>query len=417
MSWERALNVIPDGVQTLSKRPTQYVNGVSPKFLVRGEGCHVWDENGKEYIDFVMGLGAILLGYAWPTTLKAISEQYAKGAVMSLPHPLEYEVAELICKHVPCADMVRFAKNGSDVTEAAVRLARGIKGRDIILVPKHAYHGFHDWFACKLPLNDGIPAELEFTVFKYNSYDLDDLEKNLKEYNPAAITFEYATEMPPEGFFKDAIDLAHKYDALVIWDEVVTGFRMGIGGAQEYFGATPDLCAIGKGMGNGLPVSAVCGKREYMEHFSHVLLSSTFGGDLVSLAAAKATIEELESTNIVQNVFDNSVSLKDILTYTFGEYFADVKIIGHGPRMGFSFKDWDGKESNLMRSLFIQETVKRGILFGVPLFISPSHSYDDLKNTISAVEEAMVVVDKATMEKDFEKYMEGEPIQEVFRRH
>ena len=280
----RAEQVIPLGSQTFSKSRTQYPWGVSPYFVQRAQGTRVWDLDGNEYIDFVNSLASVTLGYQDEDVTRAVAEQLQhSGVIFSLPHPLECEVAELICEMVPCAEMVRFGKNGSDATAAAVRLMRAHTARDHVAVC--GYHGWQDWYIGSTARNRGVPqATRELThAFAYN--DLGSLQALFERYpgQIAGIVMEPmgATE-PQPGFLQAVKDLAHREGALLTFDETITGFRFANGGAQAWFGVTPDLASFGKGLANGYPVSAIAGRRDVMKLMEEVFFSFTFGGETLS---------------------------------------------------------------------------------------------------------------------------------------
>ncbi|HUE19460.1 MAG TPA: aminotransferase class III-fold pyridoxal phosphate-dependent enzyme, partial [Stellaceae bacterium] len=263
---QRALRVIPLGSQTFSKSFTQYPLGVSPYFIQRGKGGHVWDVDGNEYVDFVNGLCAVTLGYDDADVTRAVKAQLEDGVIFTLPHPLEMQVAEAIVDMVPCAEMVRFGKNGSDVTAAAVRLARAFTGRDHVAVC--GYHGWQDWYIGSTARNRGVPEAVRRLTHGFTYNDLESLKRVLTEHSGdvAAVILEpMNSQAPKDGFLEGVKELAHRHGALLVFDEVITGFRFANGGAQEFFGVTPDLACFGKGVANGYPVSAIAGRADIMK--------------------------------------------------------------------------------------------------------------------------------------------------------
>ena len=265
---ERELMVSPLAAQTFSKSYRYFIKNHAPAFVDHGEGCYLYDVDGNKFIDFISALGPITVGYNEPSVTETAIEQLKKGSSFSLQAQVECELAEKICHIVPCAEMVRFVKNGGDATTSAVRLARAYTGRDIILVTQGCYHGMHDWSVGTSENHKGIPEAVRnlSKTFIYN--DLGSLEAALKEYEGqvAAVVMEPVQgNGPKEGFLQGAKDLAHKHGALLIFDEVVSGFRYALGGGSEYYNCVPDLAAFGKGMGNGYAISAVAGKKEIME--------------------------------------------------------------------------------------------------------------------------------------------------------
>src|SRR5450759_2996115 len=293
---ERALRTIPLGTQTFSKSRTQYPHGVSPYFVTRGRGGHIWDVDGREYTDFIMSLCAVTLGYGDPDVDAAVRAQLDDGIIFSLPHPLELEVAEAVVDMVPCAEMVRFGKNGSDATSGAVRVARAFTGRDHVAAC--GYHGWQDWYIGATTRNLGVPqATRDLThLFVYN--DINSLAAIFREHpsDVACVIMEPMNLVEPEpGFLEEVAELARREGAVFVFDETITGFRYANGGAQEYFGVKPDLATFGKGMANGYPVSAVAGRADIMRLMEEVFFSFTFGGEALSLAAAKATMDKLRA--------------------------------------------------------------------------------------------------------------------------
>ena len=275
---DRSLRLIPSGSQTFSKGPSQFVQGVAPVFLKRGSGSHVWDVDGNEYVDYMMALGPVILGHNFLAVTEAATRQMADGVAFSQAHPLEVELAELLVETIPCAEMVRFGKNGSDATSAAVRVARAYTEREMVACC--GYHGWQDWYIGTTTRNRGVPrAVQELTAtFRYN--DLASLEQIFARHpcQVAAVIMEpIGIEEPRDGFLEQVRELATREGTILIYDEVITGFRLAMGGAQEHFGVVPDLACFGKAMGNGFPISTVVGRRDIMELFDEVFFSSTFG--------------------------------------------------------------------------------------------------------------------------------------------
>src|SRR5947208_2766499 len=270
--WQRAQRIIPMGTQTLSKSPTQFVQGVSPIYLQRGRGSHVWDVDGNEYIDYPMALGPVLLGYAEPAVDEAIRGQLADGIVFSLMHPLEVEVAERIVGMCPGVEAVRFGKSGSDAMSAAVRAARAYTGRDRVLVS--GYHGWHDWYIATTTRNRGIPEVVTSLVATFPFDDLGALAEALKAGPTAAVIVEpSAATVPSPGYLQGVVDLAREHGAVSVFDEIITGFRLAPGGARQHYGVEPDISCYGKALGNGMPISAVAGTWDVMRVFEDVFYS------------------------------------------------------------------------------------------------------------------------------------------------
>ncbi|MFI5009056.1 MAG: aminotransferase class III-fold pyridoxal phosphate-dependent enzyme [Solirubrobacterales bacterium] len=413
--WERARRVIPGGTQTLSKAPSQFVDGVSPKFLRRGSGAHVWDVDGNEYIDYPMALGPILLGYDHPAVTEAVVAQIHEGTTFTLMHPLEVELAELLIELVPCAERVRFAKNGADATGGAIRAARALTGREHVIAT--GYHGYHDWYIASTERDAGVPAANRRLIHTAPFDDLAALERALGEWETAAVIMEIPAHPPSEGYLDSALALAHRHGALFILDEIVTGFRYALGGAQELFGFTPDLACLGKGMANGYPLAAVVGREQPMEAFEEIFFSMTYSGETVSLAAAMATLEVLRREPVLEHIWARGAELREGISRLAGGVSFGVDLAGNPPRSALGFRDREGLPSPLLRGLFLQECHKAGVLFGVPIFTTYSHSEGDIAQTLEVVEMALGSMDDAYRGGEVEARLEGRPPDVVFRSH
>ena len=415
----KAQRLIPSCTQTFSKGPTQFIQGVAPVFLARGQGSHVWDVDGNEYIDYPMALGPIILGHNYPAVTEAVMHQMRDGTTFSLPHPLEVELAEMLIEIIPCAEMVRFGKNGSDATAGAVRVARAFTGREKIACC--GYHGWQDWYIGTTTRNKGVPKAVQgLTVpFEYNS--IESLERIFAEHpgQVAAVIMEPVGVIEPrDGFLQQVRELTQREGALLIFDEVVTCFRLALGGAQEYFGVTPDLACFGKAMANGYPIAAIVGRRDIMEQFDEVFFSFTFGGETLSLAAARATITEMREKNVIGYLWEQGQKLKDGYKVLAREFGVDryTECIGLPPRTVITFKDETGAESLVLKSLFQQECLKRGVLFSGGQNVCYSHSDADIDYTLRVYRAAMEILAEAIKRGDALQRLEGEPVQPVFRR-
>lgn len=414
----RAKAKIPCQTQCLSKGPTQFVQGVAPVYLQRGQGSHVWDVDGNEYIDFMSGLGSIILGYNYPTTDEAIRQQLEDGISFSLPHPLEVEVAELLTQVIPCAEMVRFGKNGSDVTSAAIRLARAYTGREHIA--QCGYHGWHDWYVITTGRNKGIPQRFAELIHPFVYNQIESLEKIFRQYprEVAAVIMEpVRTSTPENGFLQQVRELCNQHGALLIFDEIITGFRWALGGAQEYFGVIPDLACFGKSIANGMPLSAVVGRRDVMCVAEEVFFSLTFGGECLSLAAAKATINEIREKGVIEYIWHQGSVLQEGFNQLSRKYgLSDsIRCIGYPVRSVVQFADDSSDASLLLKSIFQQEVIKRGILFAGYHNISFSHSDEDIQRTLEAYDHALQYLKNAMDEGRLEAALEGTMVQNVFR--
>jgi glutamate-1-semialdehyde-2,1-aminomutase len=411
--------LIPGCSQTFSKGPTQFVQGVAPVFLEKGKGSHVWDVDGNEYIDYAMALGPIILGHNYPAVTEAVKEILEKGTTFTLPHRLEGELAEILCEIIPCAEMVRFGKNGSDATSGAVRVARAYTGRDKIACC--GYHGWHDWYIATTTRNKGIPEEVKKLTLTFEYNNIETLEKIFEENKNqiACVIMEpVGVVEPKDNFLQKVKELTHKNGAILIFDEVVTGFRFSLGGAQEYFNVIPDLACFGKAMANGYPISAIVGKKEIMKLFEEVFYSFTFGGEIVSIAAAIATIKELKEKKVIEYIWEQGRKLKDGYNLFVKELGLEkyTQCIGYPPRTVITFKDKDGNEDLLLKSLFQQECIKRGILFTGAHNICFSHTNKDIDYTLRVYRTVLEIIKDAIERNKVRELLEGEPVEPVFRR-
>lgn len=413
--YERALGLIPSVTQTLAKGPTQYVNGSSPKYLVKGKGSHVWDADGNEFIDYNMGIGPLSLGYAYPAVDEAIKKQLEDGITFSLMHPLEVEVAELIREVIPNAEAVRYSKTGADVTSAAVRLARAYTGKNKVLCC--GYHGWHDWYVSVTARNMGIPEAVQAMSYTFNYNDIDSLKNSIDDDVAAVILEPVVFQEPKNNFLQNVAQLCEERGIILIFDEMWTGFRMAVGGAQEYFGITPDLATYSKAIANGMPISVLAGKRKLMDLAENdIFFYTTFGGEALSLAAVKATIKELKEKNVPKYLNIQGKKLKDgynAIAEKLGINY--TKAIGYNWRSLISF-DASAGDPLLQKSLVQQEMIKRGILWGGFHNMSFSHSDADIEYTLKAYEEVLPILKKAVEQNNIKSLLRGEPVQPVFRK-
>jgi glutamate-1-semialdehyde-2,1-aminomutase len=415
---ERARRVLPGITQTYSKAPDQQVEGVYPVFLDRGEGCRVWDLEGNAYIDYPCALGPMVLGYGDPEVDAAVSERVAAGPCFSLGHGLEVEVAELLVEMVPGAEMVRFLKTGSEATTAAVRLARAATGREHVAMC--GYHGWHDWAIGHTTRNAGVPQVVRELTHQWAYNDLESLRAVLTAHpgGVAAVIMEpVGVEAPAPGFLQGVRALADEHGALLIFDEVITGFRLAPGGAQEYFGVLPDLAAFGKAMANGYPLAAVTGRAPLMELIaSAVFVSSTFGGDTVALAASLATMQAIQRGGVIEHLWRQGARLMEGFNALAHEHQVPARMIGLAPRRVIAFEAAGGADANSLKGLLWQECLDRGVLMGNANFVSLAHDDEAVDATLTAFDAALAVVGDAVRKGDVGGRLRGRPPAEVFRR-
>jgi glutamate-1-semialdehyde 2,1-aminomutase/spore coat polysaccharide biosynthesis protein SpsF len=414
----RARKVVPGCAQTFSKGHNQHVQGVAPVFLERGKGARVWDVDGNEYIDYIQGLLPNILGYAHDEVNAAAVAQLAQGHSFSLPHPLEVELAERLTRIIPCAEMVRFGKNGSDATAGAVRVARAFTGRERVACC--GYHGWQDWYIGTTTRNAGVPAAVRSLthVFPYN--DPEGLERVLAAHPGefAAVIMEPVNFVEPKAGYLQAVQsIAHKHGALLIFDEICSGFHFGLGGAQKRYGVTPDLACFGKAMGNGFPIACIVGRADVMKIFQEVFVSFTFAGEVASMAAAMKVLDILEGTSALAHMEDNGRRLQAGFNALAkqAKLYPRFECVGHPTWSLLKFRDAAGKDSLLERSLFVQEAVKRGLLLLVTHNMTAAHDAAIVEQTLEAY--AGVFKTLATWLSDArpDRFLDGEMITPVFR--
>ena len=413
--FKRSEGLIPAYSQLLAKGPTQWTKGIAPKYLRRGKGSHVWDIDGNEYIDFNMGIGPIVLGYCYEKVDEAIRKQIEDGITFSLTHPLEVELSEKVSSVIPNAESVRFSKTGCDVTSAAVRLARAFTKREKVLCC--GYHGWHDWYISVTDRNAGIPKFMEQLTYTVNYNDIDSVIQSIDSEIACIILEPFVFEEPKDNFLHELQEVCKKNGSLLIFDEMWTGFRIALGGAQEFFEIKPDLATYSKAVANGMPLSVLTGRRDVMNLLDkEVFFFTTFGGEALSLASAVATIDEIKEKNVPEYLSEKGKLLKDGYNKIVEKLGIDYSSCsGYNCRTIITF---DAKAGNPleMKTLVQQEMIKRGILWGGFHNMCFSHSYNDIEYTLKAYEEVLQILKKAIEEKDVKGYLKGELLEPVFRR-
>jgi glutamate-1-semialdehyde 2,1-aminomutase/spore coat polysaccharide biosynthesis protein SpsF len=383
--WARAQRVIPGGTQTLSKARDQWIDSGLPLFLLRGVGGHVWDVDGHEWIDFPMALGPVLLGHAEPLVEEAIVRQLRDGISYTLAHPLEVEVAERIVELCPGVEAVRFAKTGSDATTAAVRVARAYTGRNRVVVC--GYHGWHDWYAASTPRAKGVPAGAAALVDTFPFNDLTRLADLLAGGDVAAVVLEPSgAALPEPGFLTGVVDLCRRFGTVSVFDEAITGFRIAPGGVREKYGVRPDLSCYGKALGNGMPIAVIAGSWEVMRQFEAVLFSGTYGGETLSLAAARAVLDVVAHTDVLAEIEATGRALQSGMRASVERHnVADrVSVGGEPSRPVVTF----GPDGVLTRSWLQRCLAGRGVLFNGAFNVCARHSPDDVRVALDAFDGA-----------------------------
>jgi len=400
MFLERALGVIPLGAQTFSKSITSIPLKAAPLFVSRADGCRMWDIDGNEYVDFVNGLASVMLGYRDADVDRAVIDQMQSGVTFSLSHPLETIVAELLIELVPSAEKVRFAKNGTDATSAAIRIARAYTGRDNIAVC--GYHGWQDWYIGTTTRNGGVPQSVSNLSHKFKFNDIASLSTLFKKINGglAAVIMEPMNALyPDDGFLAAVRKLCDDHGTILIFDETITGFRYAAGGAQELFGVIPDLTTLGKGLANGYPLSALVGRADVMKVVEDIFFSGTFGGETLSLAAAKAVLTKIRNEPVIQTIYDCGAALVEGVTHKIEHFGISkfLKITGHPSWSFLEFSSTDKAAKMELKTLFIQEVIKRGYYTLGTHNLSYAHTMNEIEGLLAVYEE--VFENLATAEK------------------
>jgi glutamate-1-semialdehyde 2,1-aminomutase len=418
--------LIPGGAHTYAKGDDQYPE-LSPGFLARGRGCHVWDVDGNEFIEYGMGLRSVALGHGHPQVAEAACAALRAGTNFTRPAPIEVECAQELVDLIPGAEMVKFTKDGSTATTAAVTLARACTGRDrIAFCSDHPFFSYNGWFMGNTPVGAGVPkAELELAVgFKYN--DLASLraafERHPGEY--ACLIMEPAkTDEPAPGYLEEVKRLCHQHGALFILDEMITGFRWHLRGAQTLYGVEPDLSTFGKAIANGFAVSALVGKREFMrrgglehEHERVFLLSTTHGAETHGLAAALETMRIYQREPVIETLYRQGEKLRQGLLAAIREHGLEqqIEILGRPCALLWTSKDRNGQPSQPLRTLMLQETIRRGVLMP-SLILSYAHQDSDLERTVEAVRGSLPIYARA-LDEGTDKLLVGPPSKSVYRR-
>lgn len=429
--WARAQQLIPGGTQLISRRPSRYACGVSPVYAARAKGARMWDVDGNEYIDWVSGIGAIILGYADPVVDEAVREQISRGTMYSINHELEIELAEELVRTIPCAEMVRYAKCGGESCAIAVRIARGATGRDKVLFC--GYHGWHDWYlAANLQadanLNShlfpgiepiGVPKALASTAFPFPYGDLAALGTLLDEHRNevAAVIMEpLRSQEPPAGYLAAVAKLAREHGAVLIFDEVSTGFRLGYDGVQTYVGVTPDMAVFAKSISNGYAMGAVVGKRDVMQHAIPMFISSTYWSDTLGLRAALTTLREIRRREIPRHIDRLGTALKERLNQAARATGMGVECVGLSVHPGLKFDAADATTQARLATIYIQEMAKRGCHGYTSFYTNGAQGEAELEQTSQAAQEVFAILKQGQETGTLDSLLECDPRQEAFRR-
>lgn len=421
-----AHRLIPGGAHTYAKGDDQYPQQ-APAFIARGKGCHVWDVDGNEFIEYGMGLRAVALGHAFEPVIDAAYREMQRGANFNRPSKLEIDLAESMLALIDGADMVKFAKNGSDVTTAAVKLARAYTGRDLVAIcGDQPFFSTDDWFIGSTEMNAGIPRAIIDMTLKFPYNDLSGLQ-GLFEQHPnkiACLLMEAETSVAPApGYLEGVKRLCEDQGAVLIFDEMITGFRWHLGGAQKFHGVVPHLSTFGKAMGNGFAIAALAGKREIMRlgGLDHdrprvFLLSTTHGAETHTLAASLETLRVYRERGVIEFLWAQGDRLRTLVDKSIAEnrlqgYF---ELLGRPSNLIFATYDQERKRSQSFRTLFLQELIRGGVI-APSLVVSFSHSDSDIERTAEVIHEAHIVYRKA-LDEGVEKYLHGRPVKPALRK-
>jgi glutamate-1-semialdehyde aminotransferase len=426
---ERIHQLIPGGAHTYSKGDDQFP-AVAPAAIAYGKGAYVWDIDGNKFLDCSMGLTSVSLGHAYEPVLAAVRAELEKGVNFQRPSYIEKDIAEAFLALVPCHQMIKFAKNGSTVTSAAVKLARAYTGRKLVAFPfDHPFYSYDDWFIGRTPCDLGVPEEVTALSVTYKSDDLASLKALFEKY-PGQIACvisepEKGPALPP-NYLKDAIDLTHQHGALYIIDEMITGFKTDFPGSIKKYGVEPDMATWGKGIANGFSFCALTGKAEVMNlggikdtgKQKVFLISSTHGGETHTLAAGLATIKEFREKNVIaHNHSIGDYFLQKVRAVISNKGLSDHIQVSDANWMPlFTFRDEKKEPSMGMRTLALQEMIARGVLFQgafVPCF---SHQQEDVDFFANALDESLEVYKKGLAD-GYATWLKGEPTKPVFRKY
>jgi glutamate-1-semialdehyde aminotransferase len=418
-AWlRRAEFSIPLGSQTFSKSRTQYPVGISPLYASKAKGAHIWDVDGNKYIDYVSALACVTLGYGDAGIQRAIKNQLSSGISMSLPGKLESIVAEKLIEMIPSAEKVRFGKNGTDATSAAIRLARAYTGKDHVLVC--GYHGWQDWYVASTTRDKGIPKSIGELTHKFEYNNLDSLKKLESEFENkvAAVIIEpMNNSWPMNNFLQEVRNLCTKKGIVLVFDETITGFRFAKGGAQEFFDVIPDLSTFGKGMANGMPISAIVGKAEIMDEMENIFFSGTFGGELLSLAAANEVIDRYSKENVPAKLQEAGQDILTRLSLLINELQLSnvISLSGHPSWSFITWKTSCDISAEALKTYFAQLMYDKGLLILGTHNISLAHTLKIRNSTLDIYRLALSDIAKSLADGSMLEKLKVEPLLPLFK--
>ena len=409
---KKALKSIPLASQTFSKSYKQYPDGF-PYFADNGKGGKIKDIDNNEFVDLIMGLLPMTLGYNDKDVNRAIINQLKKGITFSLPTILEQKLSDKLVNLIPSAEKVRFAKNGTDATSGAIRLARGVNKKDKIITC--GYHGWQDWYIGTTSRNLGVPKKVRKLSIAAKFNDIDNVHKIIKknkEEISAMIIEPMSFVEPKKDYYKELKYLLKKNKILMIFDEVITGFRFSLGGAQQYFNVVPDLSCFGKGMANGMPLSALVGKKKYMNKMSEIFFSGTFGGESLSLAASIATIDKIKREKVIDKLWKSGSIImkhvnKEIKNYNLSEF---VKIMGKEPWTLINFSNFRNINKFELKYIFMKNMAANGVLTLGTNNVCYAHTQKDINKIKQAYSNTLKLISEIVFENRRYNYKSIKPI-------
>jgi glutamate-1-semialdehyde 2,1-aminomutase len=423
---QRLRHLIPGGAHTYAKGSDQFPESF-PGVIARGQGCRVWDVDGNEFTEYGMGLRAVTLGHGFEPVVAAVRDSLSIGTNFTRPAALELECAERLLEVIDGADMVKFTKDGSSANTAALKIARAFTGRvEIAICAEQPFLSYDDWFICTTTMDGGIPESVRSETLRFPFNDAAALERlfSARPNRIAAVMMEAARSVEPEpGFLERVQALCKQHGALLIFDEMMTGFRWHVGGAQKVYDVTPDLSSFGKAVANGFALSALCGKREYMRLGSRerpednvFLLSTTHGAEIPSLAAAIATIKVYRQEPVIEHLYRQGTRLRRGIEQAAQRHGVarHFEVTGRPCNLLWGARGPDGSPSQAYRTLVLQETLRRGVIMP-SLVVSYSHSDDDIDRTIDAIDQSLAVYSRALSD-GVECHLVGRPSTTVFDR-
>jgi len=425
--WNKAKKIIPGGSQLLSKRSEMFLPEQWPSYYKKAKGIEIWDLDGNKFIDMsYMGIGSCVLGYADQDVNKKVKEVVDSGNMATLNSPEEVELAELLIKIHPWADMVRYARTGGEAVTVAIRIARAYTNKSKVAFC--GYHGWHDWYLSSnlsskknlighlLPgLNpNGVPRELINTAIPFHYNKIEELENIIKKHDIGTIIMEPSRhEEPKDDFLQKVRKIANKTKSVLIFDEISSGFRRNVGGVHLLYGVIPDIAVFGKAISNGYPMSVVIGKKKIMQAAQETFISSTYWTERIGPIATLATIKKMKDKKVPEHLNSIGKMIGEGWKKIADKHNIDIEINGPNPLINFSFQYDNAQE---IKTLFTQEMLKKGFLATTTVYVSYSHTKKNVKDYLIAVDEVFCVISKAIKQNKVKKLLKGPVAHKGFER-